>query len=145
GALGVIQTAAVLATPIPKYELGTEDHKGGHAMVGEKRPEVILEPNKEPYVISKPSILDLPKHTKVVPSLNEYDKLQRAALMASLDLQMNRINGNDNASVIFDDRYSQEIVSELKKMNKKKNNVVVNTQKIDMNHVIWRSNNINWD
>lgn len=143
GALGVIQTAAVLATPIPKYEKGTEDHKGGHAMVGEKRPEVILEPNKEPYVISKPSILDLPKHTKVVPSLNEFEKMQRASMLASLDIEANKLN-TYNPTVSFDDRYSAEILDELKKMNKKKTNVVVNSPKQDINYDLWKMNNYRW-
>lgn len=140
-----IQTANILAAPLPKYEFGTDDHKGGFAQVAEKRPEVILEPNKAPYVVSKPSILDLPKHTQVVPSLNEYEKLQRASLMTSLDLQMDKINGNDNASMVFDDRYSAEIVQELKKMNKKKMSVNVQPAKIDLGHQIWRSNNIKWN
>lgn len=143
GVLGAIQTAAVIATPIPKYELGTKDHKGGHAIVGEKRPEVILEPNKEPYIIDRPSILDLPKHTKVIPSVNEFDKLQRASLLASLDIQMNKLSP-DNAIASFDDRYSAEIVQELKKMNKKKMNVIVQPAKVDLGHQIWRSNNIKW-
>lgn len=138
-----IQTANVLAAPLPKYEFGTDDHKGGFAHVAEKRPEVILEPNKEPYVVSKHSILDLPKHTQVVPSLNEYDKLQRAAMMTSLDIQLNTM-GVDNSKQSFDDRYSAEIVDELKKMNKKKMNVIVNQSKIDINHAVWRSNNIKW-
>src|SRR5690606_9400417 len=143
GALGAVQLAAVLTAPLPKYEFGTDDHKGGFAHVGEKRPEVILEPNKEPYVVSKHSILDLPKHTQVVPSLNEYDKLQRAAMMTSLDLQLNTM-GVDNSKQAFDDRYSAEIVDELKKMNKKKMNVIVHQSKIDINHAVWRSNNIKW-
>lgn len=143
GVLGTIQTAAVLATPIPKYELGTKDHKGGHAIVGEKRPEVILEPNKQPYIVDRPSILDLPKHTKVIPSVNEFDKLQRASLLASLDVQMNKLSP-DNAVASFDDRYSAEIVQELKKMNKKKMNVIVQPAKVDLGHQIWRSNNIKW-
>src|SRR5690606_8370335 len=61
------QTASILSAPLPKYEFGTEYHKGGHALVGEKRPEVIIEPNKAPYVVSNPSILDLEKGTKVIP------------------------------------------------------------------------------
>lgn len=138
-----IQTANVLAAPLPRYEFGTDDHKGGFAQVAEKRPEVILEPNKQPYIVDKPSILDLPKHTKVIPSVNEFDKLQRASLLASLDIQMNKLSP-DNAVASFDDRYSAEIVQELKKMNKKKMNVIVQPAKVDLGHQIWRSNNIKW-
>src|SRR5690606_21713505 len=34
-----IQTANVLAAPLPKYEFGTDDHKGGFAHVAERSEE----------------------------------------------------------------------------------------------------------
>lgn len=66
-ALGAIQIATVIATDIPSYEFGTEDHKGGKARYGEAGPEVIIEPGKKPYIVTQETISDLPKHTKVIP------------------------------------------------------------------------------
>src|SRR5690606_3113237 len=69
-ALGALQTATVIATPIPKYEKGTKNHPGGYALVGEKRAEVIEEPGKDPYIVDKPTILNLRKGTRVTPSVS---------------------------------------------------------------------------
>ena len=42
GAMGAIQIATILATPIPKYAKGTKDHPGGLAIVGDGgRQEVV--------------------------------------------------------------------------------------------------------
>ena len=35
GAMGAIQLATIIATPIPKYAKGTDSHKGGLAVVGD--------------------------------------------------------------------------------------------------------------
>ena len=142
------QTAAVLAAPMPKYEKGTDNHTGGFAEVAEKRPEVIIEPGKAPYIVSKRSILDLPKKTKVIPSVLDYEKLQRAAIMASLDSQMYRLSAyQTNQS--FSDRYGSELLAEMKKnteaVKKNKSNVVVYPQKVDIPYDIWKFNNHKWN
>lgn len=66
-ALGAAQIARVLATPIPKYAEGTDNHPGGMAIVGDGgRPEGIELPDgtrmKTP---SSSTLVDLPKGTKV--------------------------------------------------------------------------------
>lgn len=138
-----LQTGNVLAAPLPAYEHGTDDHKGGYALVAEKRPEVIIEPNKAPYIVSKQSVLDLKKGTQVIPSISEFEKMQKASMLASLDIEANKLNAY-NPAISFDDRYSAEIVDELKKMNKKKTNVVVNSPKQDINYDLWKMNNYRW-
>jgi TP901 family phage tail tape measure protein len=147
-AIGVAQLAAAIATPIPKYEKGTKGspHKGGFAEVGEKRPEVILEPGKNPYVVSKPTILDLPKGTEVIPSLSEWDKMQRASIMASLDMESNKAKSYKGSNA-FDARYDAELLEELRRnteaTKKNKSNVVVQNN-IDLGHEIWKLSNIKW-
>lgn len=149
-AIGVAaaQTALVLAAPLPKYEKGTQGkpHKGGFAEVGEKRPEVILEPGKNPYVVEKPSILNLPKGTEVIPSLNEWERMQRASIMASLDMEANKAK-NYQGSNAFDARYDAELLEELRRnteaTKKNKSNVIVQNN-IDFGHEIWKLSNIKW-
>jgi hypothetical protein len=70
GALGAAQLARAIAAPLPQYEHGTEDHPGGPAIVSEKGIEGIKEPGKPMYLTktSTPTIMDLPKHTKVIPN-----------------------------------------------------------------------------
>jgi len=91
GAMGAIQAAVVAAQPIPKYERGTEDHPGGAAIVGEKRPEAIILPGGR--VIKSPekaTLFDLPKHTVVKPDYSAFveDQTRKTLLMAKeVDLQ----------------------------------------------------------
>lgn len=146
--LSAAQTALVLASPLPKYEEGTKGkpHKGGKALVGEVRPEVILEPGKNPYVVSKPTVLDLKRGTEVIPSIDEYQQLQRASILASLDMEGKKAKnyqGND----AFNARYDAELLEELRRnteaTKKNKSNVVVQNN-IDLGHEIWKLSNIKW-
>lgn len=69
GAIGAAQIAKILATPIPRYAVGTEDHPGGLAIVGEKGTEKVIFPDgSEAYTPSKTTLTYLPEHTKVVPN-----------------------------------------------------------------------------
>ncbi len=145
---GAIQAAIVAATPLPKYEKGTQGkpHKGGKALVGEVRPEVILEPGKNPYVVSKPTVLDLKRGTEVIPSLNEWERMQRASIMASLDMEANKAKKYQGAEA-FNARYDAELLEELRRnteaTKKNKSNVVVQNN-IDLGHEIWKLSNIKW-
>lgn len=74
GALGAAQLARVIATPIPKYAEGTEDHPGGLAIVGDGgRKEMVITPDGKTMITpNKPTLMDLPKHTIVVPDLEAF-------------------------------------------------------------------------
>jgi hypothetical protein len=69
GAIGAAQLARVIATPIPKYGEGTEDHPGGLAILGDKnKKELVKEPSGKTYwSADKPTLYDLPRHTVVIP------------------------------------------------------------------------------
>lgn len=148
GLLGALQVATVLATPIPKYEKGTKNHKGGFAEVGEVRPEVVIEPGKKPYIVSKPSILNLKKGTEVVPSVPEYEAIMRASYMASLNLEGKKTT-EFQASNAFEKAYGKEIVDELKRntdaVRNSKQRIVINSPKIDINHHLWKKGNTSWN
>ena len=142
-----LQAAAVLATPIPKYAKGTDNHHGGIALVGEERPEVILEPNKDPYVISKPTVLDLPKRTQVIPSLDEYQKLFNTTQLASVQINGQKAANFQNSQQIFDDTKMRQDLKELIKVTKSKQTKIHNhnTTKIDLDYVLYKNSKINWD
>ena len=143
------QTAAVALTPLPKYEKGTQGkpHKGGPALLGEKRPEVVIEPGKVPYIVDVPSVMNLAKGTEVIPSIDEYEKIKRASIMASIQMQgkkMDQITSNKS----FDNAYSKEIIEELKRNTKatKSNRSVVNNHiKVDIGYEIWKLGNTKWN
>ena len=147
--LSAAQTALVLASPLPKYEEGTQGkpHKGGKALVGEVRPEVILEPGKNPYVVSKPTVLDLKRGTEVIPSIDEYQQMKRASILASLDMEGKKAKNYQGADA-FNARYDAELLEELRRnteaTKKNKSNVVVQNN-IDLGHEIWKLSNIKWN
>lgn len=105
--IGGIQAAAIIAQPIPAYFKGTDNHPGGLALVGEERPEVIQEPNRRPYIVDRPTILDLPKRTVVTPSVEEYEKMFRATTLASVEANEKRYSGHE-ARKIFEANYNMD-------------------------------------
>lgn len=76
GAMGAVQIATILATPIPKYARGTDYHKGGPAIVGDGgRQEVVLFRGGAWLTPDTPTLVDMPRGTVVVPSVAEYEDL----------------------------------------------------------------------
>ncbi len=143
-ALGAAQIAAIVSTPIPAYYLGTEDHPGGKALVGEYQPEVVTEPGKKPYIIDKPTIKHFPKHTKVTPSLEEYQALMKASIMTSLQMDGKRLN-DYQAKTVFDknsDAMLEEMRLSRKAFEKQKQPIHIHQPKIDLGHQLWRLNNL---
>lgn len=148
--IGAAQLAAVLATPIPKYEKGTKGkpHKGGPALVGEKRAEVIQEPGMNPYVIDKPTILNLKKGTEVTPSIDEWNRLQRASIMASLGLDFEKAKSFETQSNPFYDMQQLEdkIENGIEKGFRKARITINNNQQgFDLEHELWKLLNIKWN
>lgn len=71
-ASGAAQAALVTAQTIPQFEKGVRGFEGGMAIVNEKRPEVIKEPNKSPYIYNGKNVLSyLPKGTDVYSSVDQ--------------------------------------------------------------------------
>src|SRR5215217_3174108 len=68
GAIGAVQVATVLATPIPKYKDGTNSSAGGYALTDEEGPEGYITPSGDAFLGSdKPNIKKLQAGTKVIP------------------------------------------------------------------------------
>lgn len=70
GAMGAVQVATILATPIPKYAKGTDRHKGGPAIVGDGgMPELVIFGGKSWVTPDTPTLVDLPAGAMVIPEL----------------------------------------------------------------------------
>ena len=70
GALGAMQIATILATPIPKYAKGTDFHKGGPAIVGDGGvPELVVLGNKSWLTPDTPTLVDIPAGASVIPNI----------------------------------------------------------------------------
>lgn len=83
GAMGAVQVATILATPIPSYAEGTKDaagHRGGAALVGDAgKREVVMYNGLAWITPDTPTLMDIPKGAQVFPDVDELD-------MADLDL-----------------------------------------------------------
>lgn len=75
GAMGAMQIATIIATPIPKYAKGTDSHKGGPAIVGDGGvPELVIVGNKSWITPDTPTIVNLPAGAVVKPSIDGIDE-----------------------------------------------------------------------
>ena len=90
-AMGAVQVATILATPIRAYAKGTGEkgHEGGLAMVGDggKR-EVVVIGNSAWLTPDKPVVVDLPKGAMVYPDVEDW-KLNVPLLGKGMALQQN--------------------------------------------------------
>ena len=108
GALGALQLATVLATPIPKYAKGTDYHRGGPAIVGDGgRSEVVLFNGGAWLTPDKPTLVNMPEGAIVIPSVTDYDDNPAGLLMMPV--------GSDKTptSRVYDDSAIRRGVSEL--------------------------------
>lgn len=80
GAMGAIQLATIIATPIPKYAKGTDSHKGGLAVVGDGGDPETIVTDKGAYITpSVPTLVDIPKGAKVIPYAVDMDRIKAHA------------------------------------------------------------------
>jgi len=73
-AVGAAQLAQILATPIPRYFKGTDNHPGGLAWVNDGgKLEVLESPSGQAYMAKgMNALVDMPAGYKVHPSVNDY-------------------------------------------------------------------------
>lgn len=75
GAMGAVQLATIIATPLPKYAKGTDFHKGGPAIVGDGGvPEVITFGGNAWLTPDTPTLVDLPKGASVIPNVSKFSE-----------------------------------------------------------------------
>lgn len=80
GAMGAIQLATVIATPIPKYAKGTKDHKGGLAIVGDGGVSETVLTDKGVYITpNTPTLVDLPRGAQVIPYAIDMERMKARA------------------------------------------------------------------
>lgn len=108
GAMGAVQMATIVATPIPAYKEGTKDggHVGGLAIVGDGgKKEVIVYSGKSWVTPDVPTVVDLPKGAEVFPDINEFVG----------NVRMNPIYDSGVSSTVVVNDYS-ELSREMKGM-----------------------------
>jgi hypothetical protein len=130
-ATGAIELAIAIATPVPHYKLGTKDHIGGLAIVGDGgKNEIAVTPSGEilqtPNV---PTVVDMPKHTVVYPDAEEFRKAALSGLHSrhpNVDIKM--INNNQSLEAVM---YAQ--TKEIKRLQ----NIVLNKRELHILNTPW--------
>ena len=96
GALGALQLATILATPLPKYAKGTKSHKGGPAVVGDGgEPELVTFGGKSWITPDTPTIIDLPAGAAVIPHISGVDESLVSIPTSSNDSKTPVVINND--------------------------------------------------
>lgn len=122
GVTGALELATALAVPIPQYAEGTDDHKGGLAIVGERGKELVVEPGKQPYFTpDRPTLMDLSKHARVIPN-NELMSYLHAATFPKL-VNTGKIGVNDYERALLES--FEEMTYEVKAMRKEMSGIRV--------------------
>ena len=149
GVLGAIQIGAIIATPIPKYKHGRKGGPAETAWVGDGGVSEVIERASGGIQITPATdtLVKLNAGDKVHSSVDEYLKLQKIALLTSIDLQGRKASAFQ-AEKTFNNQYDKEILEELKRntdaINKNKSSIVVHVPKLDIGHEIWKLKNTNW-
>lgn len=88
GALGAARLAVAIATPIPKFAKGTMNSPEGLAEVGERGPELGIDPKGNVRLFEKHTLTYLMKGTKILPAdvtkdIMHANEIERRGLMKS--------------------------------------------------------------
>ncbi|MBF7090451.1 hypothetical protein IUY40_02685 [Flavobacterium sp. ALJ2] len=148
GGIGAVQIASIVATPIPKYKDGRKGGPKEAAMINDGGVTEVVESKDGTAKIysGKNRIVQLYKGDTVHKSFDDYNKLQRATMMASLNME-GRNMSEFQASQYFEASYGKELLQEMKLTRKAIQNQkqpFYKGPKIDIPHVIWKSKNTNW-
>jgi len=152
--LGALQTAAVLAQPLPKFAQGGIMGHDGLAVVGDGgKQEVIRTPDgKLSLTPNTDTVVNLKKGTEIFSSVDKFNQqnpnemssmLHSASLLASISLNQKNINGMMSGKQQLDERLLDAMLLNTKAVKKSQSNTYVKTQNIDIAHELWKSNLLN--
>lgn len=148
-AMGVIQAATVLATPLPKYKHGRKDGPDEFAVVGDGgRREVVSDPDgSNPEVTpNKPTVMFLRRKQKVHRSVEDYKKYMRDSFLS--DVEVNHQKAKEFHANISVNNDNSDLLEEMKLTRRAFENMKfpkpVNNKPQDINHQLWKFKNTNW-
>lgn len=102
-AVGAVQLAAVLSKPIPSYAVGTDNHPGGLALVGERGHELVTTPDGGMFLTpNTDTLMDLPARSKVMTNPDTMRTLAMAGIKTP-DSTMVGIDLRKDLSVVSDE------------------------------------------
>jgi len=105
-ALGAVQTAAIIAKPIPQYFKGTKSAEGGPAWVGERGVEAMRKPGQDwELTPSHATLMNVPRGTEIVPHAETMRRLAIGAL-------------GQNGGSVQQVNHDPELLNEMKSLNR---------------------------
>ena len=126
GAMGAVQVATIMATPIPKYAKGTDNHTGGPAIVGDGgKKEIVVYSGKAWITPDVPTLVDLPRGTQVLPDASLY----HLSSVDFLNISQQHVGKTENNIVVNNDYSSlnhelKGMRSDMRKMAKQQSIVI---------------------
>ena len=148
-ATGALEAGAVVATPIPQYKHGRKGGPEEIAKVGDGgRSEIITHDDGSNPIVTPntPTLVKLLEGDIVHRSIDDYQRYLRASLLANIGIENDKMSAYQS-SIIFD-IHNDKLIDEMREVKKviknQKQNIIINTPKIDINHAIWAMGNKNW-
>jgi len=141
GVAGAIQTAAVLATPIPKYKMGREGGPEEFAIVGEGGVHEVIEHKDGSAEITpkRDTLVKLLEGDKVHSSIDKYRQARRSKFRNDLVKEHIKMESYLNKQSAFDGSGLERKLDDLISVTKKKTmSTVVNVPKSDMSQELWK-------
>jgi len=128
-AIGAVQIARVLATPIPRYAKGTQNSPEGLAEVGEQGAELAIDKKGKATLYEKRTLTYLSKGTKIYPA--DVTKAMMRAAEQQRQGMMNSFNNNINVSVPDHGDKIDRLNATMKRIEQKSRIVIINNAPIE--------------
>lgn len=147
GILGTVQTAAVLATPIPKYKMGRKGGPEEFAIVGDGGVHEVIEHKDGSAEITpkRDTLVKLLEGDTVHSSIDRYRQARRNQFRNDLIKDQIRMDSYlRERETRFDTSGLEKEIKELQKILRNKNmSTTVNVPKVDISHELWRLKQLN--
>jgi len=128
GAIGALQLAKAISTPLPKYEEGTESARKGDAITGERGRELIIPRSGRPYLSpAVASLTSLIGGEKIIPADMTANILNAAGKQRLAGLNPNKAITADTVNA----HLMSKMLGELKDLNKHSRIIVKNSPGIE--------------
>lgn len=141
GVLGAAQIAMISSQQVPEYAMGTDNHAGGLAIVGDGgKNEIVYQPSKGFSVTPKTdTLVDLEKGSKVFPDFNSFLKNSGAMLggVPNIELENSGLNYEQMDSILG--KYFSNITTNKTVIDKEGFNTFIENKN---NKVKIRNNNV---
>lgn len=127
-AAGAANLARAIATPIPQYAKGTDNHKGGAFIAGEKGAELVTLPTGKSFITPNVATLfdNMPKGTKVLDNEQTMKTIERMAFQKLANGKKVTTDSMQAAMIESFNELTNEMKGVKKEISKLKMNVSVN-------------------